>query len=91
MSDGGDEQVTFDKAKAIKKVYQDELMSKANVVGVGIGLRLKGGLRTDQMALVVMVERKIPKAQLASRDLVPAKIDGVPLDVQEVGRVKAQV
>jgi hypothetical protein len=90
MSDGGDEQVTFDKVKAIKKAYQDELMSKANVVGVGIGIRWKGGLRTDEMALVVMVERKVSKSQLVTKDQIPAKIEGVPLDVQEVGRIKAQ-
>jgi hypothetical protein len=90
MSDGGDEQVTFDKVKAIKKAYQDELMSKANVVGVGIGIRRKGGLRTDEMALVVMVERKVSKSQLATKDQIPAKIEGVPLDVQEVGWIKAQ-
>jgi hypothetical protein len=77
------------KAQAVKDTYAGELMSKANVVGVGIGFCQKGGLRTDTVGLVVMVSRKLPRAQLAPEDLLPDEIDGIPVDVQEVGEIRA--
>ena len=90
MSDGGSKQAAFDRVKIVKQNYERELMSKANVVGVGIGFRQKGGLRTDTVVLVVMVEKKVPGSQLAPGDLIPAEIDGVQIDVQEVGKIRAQ-
>ena len=79
-----------ERASAIKRAYQDELMSKANVVGVGVGYRTVGGQRTDDIALVVMVTRKVPRMQLEPHDLVPSEIEGIPVDVQEVGMLRAQ-
>jgi len=64
-------------------------MGKANVVGVGIGLRSRGGERTGEVVLVVMVNRKVPQAHLAPADIIPSEIDGVPVDVQEVGEIDA--
>jgi hypothetical protein len=64
-------------------------MRKENVVGVGVGLRMRRGTTTREVALVVMVSRKVPRAQLAEDDLVPGELDGVPVDVQEVGEVRA--
>ncbi|UCC85356.1 MAG: hypothetical protein JSW46_07715 [Gemmatimonadota bacterium] len=65
-------------------------MSKANVVGVGVGLLERGGERTQTVAVVVMVKKKIPRAQLSAHDIVPTEIEGVPVDVQEVGEISAQ-
>ena len=90
MSIDENEQITFERVKEIKKIHEVELMSKPNVVGVGIGFRQEGGMRTDKLALVIMVERKLPASQLAPRDLIPAEIEGVPIDVQEVGTIQAQ-
>jgi hypothetical protein len=78
------------RASAVKQAYQAELLSKANVVGVGVGFRTVGGRRTDDIALVVMVTQKVPRAQLAPQDVLPREIEGVPVDVQEVGRISAQ-
>lgn len=78
------------RASAVKRAYQAELMSKANVVGVGVGYRTLGGESTEDIALVVMVTHKVPKAQLAPEDLVPREIEGIPVDVQEVGILRAQ-
>jgi len=90
MSGAGISQVEFDRVNAIKKVHEKELMAKANVIGVGVGFEMKDGQRTDQLALVVLVERKIPESQLVPTDLIPAEIDGVPVDVQPVGLVRSQ-
>ena len=77
------------KASAVKNAYQAELMSKANVVGVGVGLRRKGGRCTNTVAIVVMVREKIRRSRLAPEDIIPKQIEGVPVDVQEVGEIQA--
>ena len=77
------------RARAAKRAHASELLTKRNVVGVGVGLRQEGGARTDTVALVVMVSRKVPRAQLSPDDLLPSEIDGVPVDVQEVGELRA--
>ena len=83
-------QTEFERAQAVKRAYESELMSKANVVGVGVGLHQRGGVRGDTVALVVMVRRKVPRSQLAPQDVIPREIEGVPVDVQEVGEIRAQ-
>lgn len=85
-----DVQAATERASAVKNAYTDELMSKANVVGVGVGLLERGGVRTQTVALVVMVNRKVPRAQLSADDVIPTEIEGVPVDVREVGEISAQ-
>lgn len=85
-----DRQAAIEKAQAAKNAHEAELMSMPNVVGVGIGFRQKGGVRANEVALVVMVTQKLSPSLLAPDDAIPAVIDGVPVDVQEVGVVRAQ-
>jgi hypothetical protein len=77
------------RAGAVRQAHQAELMRRANVVGVGIGLRRRQGKSTGEVALVVLVRRKLPRDMLAPEDVVPAEIEGVPVDVQEVGEITA--
>lgn len=69
--------------------YRDMLLSKPNVIGLGIGYRKIAGQMTDTIALIVMVDKKIPTSQLRPGDQIPREIEGVPIDVQEVGQVRA--
>ncbi len=75
------------RAEAVQRKYTDELMSKANVEGVGIGLVNRDG--RDQVGLVVMVRKKMPLEQVAPEDRIPNQLDGVPVAVQEVGEIRA--
>lgn len=84
------EQGAFERAAVIKEKVKDELLSRANVIGVGIGFKQVEGQKTNQVALVVLVTRKVPAASLARRDRLPLEIEGVPVDVQEIGEVRAQ-
>ncbi len=88
MSDEG-RQRAIERARQVLQAHRDELLGKANVVGVGVGLRQRGGEDTGEVALVVMVSRKVPRAQLAEGDLVPQEIEGVPVDVQQMGEFEA--
>lgn len=74
---------------AVKVRHEAQLLQKANVVGVGIGYRERGGQLTDEVVLVVNVTRKLPKAQLAPEDFIPSEIEGVPVDVRITGQMRA--
>ena len=80
---------SYQKAMAVKEKHEEASLIKANVMGVGVGLRMRAGEPTDEVVLVVMVTRKVPRAQLAPEDFVPSEIEGVPVDIQEIGVVRA--
>ncbi len=74
----------------VKRAHEKALLAKANVVGVGVGYRVAHGRRTDIIALVVMVRRKVAASQLSPEDVIPPELEGVPVDVQEAGAISAQ-
>jgi len=74
----------------VKAKYEAELLSMAHVLGVGVGLGRKDGEYTDEICIVVMVDRKRPLSEIAPQDRIPEELDGVCVDVQEVGQVEAQ-
>jgi hypothetical protein len=78
------------RALNVKEKHEPELLGKANVLGVGVGFRRRAGRPTGEICLIVMVRRKRPAHELAAGDLIPAEIDGVPVDVHEVGEIKAK-
>jgi len=81
----------LEQLKVVKAVNEADLMRRANVVGVGIGLRQLEGKLTDEPVIVVSVVRKVPLAQLAPRDVIPRELEGMPVDVQAVGKLRALV
>ncbi len=64
------------------------MFKKANVVGVGLGYRIKSDQQTREPAMQVFVTRKVPRVDLPSSDLVPRSIQGSIVDVVEIGEVK---
>jgi hypothetical protein len=79
----------FERAKQVKAAHQEMLMAKANVVGVGIGFARRGQESTNQLSLVVMVSQKLAIELLETKDIIPRELDGIPVDVQEVGELRA--
>ena len=71
------------------KKNENELLAKANVVGVGIGEKIKGGLFTGRLCLKIYVEKKIPKKELSKEDLIPQKLSPIETDVEEAGKLIA--
>ncbi len=69
----------------VKETHKEAILSKPNVVGVGIGYKVIRGRRTDELCTVVLVRQKIPKAGLDPEALVAPYIDGVATDVVQVG------
>ncbi|MBN1640968.1 MAG: hypothetical protein JXA09_07010 [Anaerolineae bacterium] len=84
-----DENTERDRILAVKAKYEEQLLRKRNVIGVGVGLRQRNGEWTDELVLTVLVRRKRPWHVLRARDRIPDQLDGVPVDVQEVGNLAA--
>jgi hypothetical protein len=84
-----DPQAASQRAQDVRRAYEQELLSKPNVVGVGVGVTEKGGQPTGKVGVVVLVDKKLPKDQLDPQDLIPTEIEGVPVDVKVVGRLRA--
>ena len=80
----------FERAAVLKEQVKEELLSKANVIGVGIGYKRVGDQKTDQVALVVLVSQKVAPDSLSNSDLIPTEIGGFPVDIQEIGEVGIQ-
>jgi hypothetical protein len=83
------EQADVNRVQAVKSKHEKRLLRIKNVVGVGVGLRQRAGELTDEVVLTVMVRQKQPATALRPRDLIPTELDGVPVDVQEVGTIRA--
>ena len=84
------EEGSLERVRRIKRANENALLTKANVVGVGIGFRQRSGERTDEIAVLVMVDKKVPASELNPQDLIPSEIDGVPVDVLEIGHLSEQ-
>ena len=75
---------------AVLQKYKGDLLSKPNGVGVAVGFQKKSGLSTQNLALVVLVDTKVAPDLLATDDQIPSSIEGVQVDVQEIGPLSAQ-
>jgi hypothetical protein len=73
----------------VKEASKENLLAMQNVVGVGVGYQVKGGEQTSNYAIVVMVSRKLPLPALAPNAILPKNVDGIIIDVIEVGELRA--
>jgi hypothetical protein len=77
------------RAQEVKRRHEKELLRKPNVVAVGVGFRSRGGQPTNEVCIVVSVKVKVAASQLRSKDVIPASIDNVPVDVIATGEIRA--
>lgn len=66
-----------------------QLLSLPNVVGLGIGEKIKGGILLGRLCIKVYVRKKIPRERLSPQDLIPRKLSRFETDVEEVGKIRA--
>ena len=67
----------------VKDTHESSLRQMANVVGVGVGFKVKGGVRTSQEAVIVFVRKKQPLALIPAGAIIPQDLNGVATDVVE--------
>lgn len=65
--------------------FLDPSAPRANVVGVGSGIKWRGGEPTGEAAVLVLVSHKFGKEEIRKEDLVPAKVGEVKTDILEIG------
>lgn len=80
---------SMQRAQDVKRRHEQELLRKVNVVAVGIGYCRRGGVQTREVGIVVSVRNKVPLSELQPRDVIPAQIEDVPVDVVETGEIRA--
>jgi hypothetical protein len=74
---------------AVRARHEATLLGYPNVVAVAEGVRTRRGRPTGERCLVVYVSRKVPRPELRPNEVLPAEIEGVPVDVVEAGPVEA--
>ncbi len=81
----------MEEVQKVKKKYQDQLFKHKGVVGIGIGKKIVKGKETDDLAIIVSVVQKVEKEEdLTKEDRLPKVLEGVPIDVQQIGKLKIQ-
>jgi len=78
--------------KPVQKVLRhvcNDFLKKQNVVAVGIGYKISGGIKSTRLSIICSVEQKLSRAQLYREDLIPQHVNGVVTDVVETGRMRA--
>ena len=76
--------------EATKAKNKDFLKSLANVVGVGVGPKMRNGQPTGEMAVKVFVSRKVPLDELSEADRVPPTLEGFATDVELMDSLRAR-
>lgn len=97
--------VSYEDVKRVKDRHQMDLMrlgattvalladgsrvTRSNMVGVGVGKKFTGGRETDELSIAVSVIRKLPESSLRAGEIIPREIEGIKIDVDEVGVILA--
>ena len=68
---------------AAMKTAMTRFSDRTDLTGFDIGYRWIGGQPTKELCVRVHVAKKIPASDLTEAEILPAQIDGVPLDVIE--------
>lgn len=78
---------SMEDVRTVKTKYEDTLLMLPGVIGVGVGMRQRGGQWTDEVCIVVSVQNKLPADVLDPKEIIPHELEGVPVDVLEVGEI----
>ncbi len=67
-----------------KARFGDELLKNPDVHGIGVGRRRIAGKKTDELAIVVHVQRKRPAEEVPPQRLIPKSVRYVNRDREEI-------
>lgn len=77
------------RASEAQQKFSDYLMGLPHVLGVAVGYTEQEGHKLSEIGLIVLVDEKLPEAQLTPEHRVPRELDGVRVDVQVMGSLTA--
>jgi hypothetical protein len=75
----------FNRAREVKAKQLEKLLVMKNVVGVGIGAKLRKGRPTGDFAIRLYVSQKLPRDEVGKDNLLPTVLDNIITDVVEIG------
>src|SRR5690349_18838637 len=73
----------------LQESEQASLLTCENVLGVGVGRKIKEGLDTGEPCLTVFVSQKLPLSALTESARIPRSLKHCKTDVVELGQVFA--
>jgi hypothetical protein len=79
---------TSEQIIEIKEATEKQLLKIPGVTGVAIGQKEKNGVRTGEISILVLVEKKKQETEIPENQLIPAVINGVKTDVIETGVIR---
>ena len=62
----------------------------SNVHGVGIGCKTVNNQKTEEIAICVLTEKKLPENEVRADELLPRRVGGFPVDVVETPRFRQE-
>jgi len=74
---------------SIKQKYTHWILSRENVVSVGVGIGFTAERARKELCIIVGVSKKVPCTQLLPSQQIPRYLEGIRTDVQEVGVIRA--
>ncbi len=84
----------IERCQLVRERTSDRILSKKNVIGSMIGLKLSGGNTSDRLCLGILVSKKLGREALYEDDLVPKSLSWkghrVPTDVVEWPEMEEQ-
>jgi hypothetical protein len=83
-------QQSIDQALHVKAKYETELLNKAHVVGLGVGVKAQDRIHGDEPCIVVMVDKLLSSWEMTAENRIPTELDGVSVDIQPIGELFSQ-
>ena len=77
-----------DRIRAVKRAAAARLHAIPGVHAVGVGFKVVGGKKTDELAIAVFVDKKKKPEELPEREIIPTQIEGVRTDVAQLPRAE---
>ncbi len=77
--------------RKIKERYEQKLLLFPNVAGVGIGTKIINDISTERKCIKIYVQKKVSRNKLKKNELIPGKLNGIETDVEEIGKLEAQL
>ncbi len=77
----------MNRVRDVKQRYETDLMSIPGVISVGVGHRREPSRKDDEACILLSVLDLVRFRQQNREEDVPGEIEGVPVDVIEIGDV----
>jgi hypothetical protein len=72
---------SLDEARKVRKRIEAEILNKENVNGMAIGYKIRDNKETDDICIIVYVDKK--EKNIQESQMIPKEIEGIKTDVRQ--------